>query len=298
VASGGDFEYGTAANRFQFVRCRECGHVYLNPRPSSDDLGVIYPPNYYTFSEESAGLVARVRRVWEAGKVRLYRDLVGGGPRRILDVGCADGRLLALLREHGDPAWHLVGVDFDAEAVARCRARGFEAHACRVEDLPEEQGGGFDCVVMLQLIEHVEDPAKIARKVHALLRPGGHFIVETPNLAGLDHRLFRRSWWGHYHFPRHWHLFTRESLHAMLERAGFEIVRSEPLISPATWVISLQNALKDRRAPAPLVRFFTYRNPALLSLFVALDWATARLGFRTSNQRVVARRPAQARAAA
>ena len=41
-ATGFDFEYATAANEFRFVRCRRCDHRYLNPRPSSDDLGVIY----------------------------------------------------------------------------------------------------------------------------------------------------------------------------------------------------------------------------------------------------------------
>jgi SAM-dependent methyltransferase len=289
VASGRDFEYDTCPNEFRFVRCAGCAHVYLSPRPGVADLGVIYPADYYAFASGGNPLVARLRRRWEAGKVRVYRGLIGDGRRRILDVGCADGRFLGLLRDFGCPEWELVGIDIDPAAVARCRSRGFEAHVGRVEDF-EPPGPGFDAVIMLQLIEHVEDPVAISRRVARLLRPGGCFVVETPNLAGIDYRLFHRSCWGHYHFPRHWNLFSSGSLRRMLEAEGLRVERSESLISTSAWTISLHNWLLDRGWPGPLVRFFHYQNPLLLALFVALDWTRARLGFETSNQRMIARR--------
>jgi len=294
-ATGRDFEYATAANDFRFVRCRRCGHVYLNPRPRSADLGVIYPPNYYAYGGASNPIVAPLRRRWERGKVRLYRELVGEGPRRILDVGCGDGRFLEILRASGAPEWRLEGVEIDARAAAACEAKGFRARVGRVEELRDEEG--FDAVVMLQLIEHVEDPVAICRRVFELLRPGGHFIVETPNLDGLDYRAFRGRCWGHYHFPRHWNLFSTELLHRMLREQGFEIARTEYLISTSAWTISLHNYFLDRGWPDWFVRFFHFQNPLLLSLFVALDALRARAGGATSNQRVVARKPDASRPA-
>ena len=289
-ASGPDFEYATAANEFHFVRCRVCDHLYLNPRPASGDLGVIYPSDYYAFSGVKNPLVARLRRRWEGSKVRLYRELVGEGHKRILDVGCADGRFLGLLRDFGAPGWEPVGIDIDPEAVEQCRAQGFEAHLARMEEF-DAGAGGFDAVIMLQLIEHVDDPVRICERVFDLLKPGGHFIVETPNLAGLDYRGFRGRWWGHYHFPRHWNLFSTEALHRMLTERGFEIVRTDALISTSAWTISLHNFFLDRGYPDWVVRFCSYQNPALLAVFVAVDWLRARLGQPTSNQRVVARKP-------
>lgn len=289
-AGGVDFEYATCANRFQFVRCAGCGHLYLSPRPRSQDLGAIYPSDYYAYAEEADGLVSRLRRRWEGDKVRRYAEWVGEGPRRLLDVGCGNGRFLALLRDFGPPDWELEGIDFDPDAARRCRERGFAAHVGRVEEF-EPDGRGFDAVVMLQLIEHVDDPVRIAERVFALLRPGGVFIVETPNTAGLDYRAFRRSWWGHYHFPRHWNLFSTRSLHAMLERAGFAIERTEYLISTSAWTISLHNYFLDKGYPDRFTRLFHYRNPLLLGVFVALDALRAKLGGQTSNQRVVARKP-------
>ncbi len=293
VASGYDFEYDTVLNEFSFVRCADCGHVYLEPRPRSEDLGIIYPSNYYAFGGREGGLVRSAQRRWEAGKVRLYREFVGDGQKRLLDVGCGDGRFLRLLRDFGPEGWTPVGLEFDEGAIAKCRSDGFEAYATRIEDFAEddEHRGLYDCVIMLQLIEHVEDPALVTEKVFQLLRPGGVFVIETPDLAGLDHRLFKRRHWGHYHFPRHWNLFSTESLCRMIESKKFEIVRTEQLISTSAWIISHYNYFKERGCPRFFVDFWSYKNPLLLGVFVILDTLRIRLGLKTSNQRVIARKP-------
>lgn len=286
-AEGYDYEYGTAPDRFRFVTCRRCGHLYLNPRPSANDLGVIYPPNYYAFSENQSGnpAVGFFRRLWEAQKVRSFRKLVGPGRKKILDVGCGEGRFLSILKQYGEPEWELVGIDFDGPAVKRCCRRGFRAEAGRIEDFhPVEK---FDVVIMFQLIEHVEDPAAIARKVQSILNPGGYFIVETPNPSSLDYQAFKRSYWGHYHFPRHWNLFTRENLRKILTESGFKVVQETYLLSPACWIVSLHNLVLDKTLPSFLVRFFHFQNPILLAPFVIVDLVRKGAGFPTSNQRMV-----------
>ncbi len=289
-ADGLDFEYATCTNRFQFVRCSRCDHLYLNPRPGVEDLGTIYPSNYYAYAAESDGLVARLRRRWEGSKVRSYREWVGEGSRRLLDIGCGNGRFLALLDEFGPPDWELEGIDFDSDAAEQCRARGYRTHVGRVEEFdPGDER--YDGVIMLQLIEHVEDPAAIARRVYSLLRPGGVFIIETPNTGGFDYRWFKRSWWGHYHFPRHWNLFSTAALQRLLGECGFTIERTDYLISTSAWIISLHNYFLDKGYPQAITRFFHYQNPLLLALFVVADTLRAKLGGQTSNQRLVARRP-------
>jgi SAM-dependent methyltransferase len=290
VAAGYDYEYATVPDRFEFQKCRSCGHLFLNPRPSAQDLSVIYPPTYYSFSEAQSGssLIGYFRGLWEAQKVKSFRALLGPGKKKILDVGCGEGRFLSILKQHGDPAWELMGVDFDAKAVAECRKRGFRAEAQRIEDFkPEEK---FDAIIMFQLIEHVEDPREVVRQVRARLNPGGFFIIETPNPAGRDYHWFKKSYWSHYHIPRHWNIFTPEHLRRLLVGEGFEIVEQKPLLAAASWIISLHNLFLDKGYPAWLVRFFTFRNPLLLAVFVPFDLFLSKiLGFPTSNQRMTGR---------
>ena len=46
VFEGYDYEYRICDNKFLFVECLECGHVYLSPRVRMEDIDRIYPRNY------------------------------------------------------------------------------------------------------------------------------------------------------------------------------------------------------------------------------------------------------------
>jgi len=286
-ASGRDFEHDTVPGEFQFVRCRHCEHLYLDPRPSIRDIARIYPPDYYAYSTGSNPIAARLRRMREVQKVNLYRRAIGTGARRILEIGCGNGRFLSLLREYGPRDWELEGVDFSEGAIRQCQALGLRAYVRRIEDLTSKDGT-YDAVIMMHLIEHLEDPRRSCEQVRALLRPGGVFILETPNVAGLDYRLFRGRWWAHYHFPRHWNLFSSASLRRLLGETGFAVVQTNSLINTSSWIISLHNFFLDRGYPDWLVRFFHFQNPALLPPFILIDFLRLRLGLETSDQRVIA----------
>jgi 2-polyprenyl-3-methyl-5-hydroxy-6-metoxy-1,4-benzoquinol methylase len=295
AARGYDYEYRTSRRAWVYRRCRECALVYLDPRPAVAELGRIYPPHYYSFIEGSFdegkrgnALVAYFRRRLEAGKAREFARLAGPGAKRVLDVGCGDGRFLAVLRDHGPRDWVLEGIDIDAAAVARARANGLAVGCSRLEDFAAGSAR-YDLVVLFQTIEHVSDPRDTCRKIRGLLNPGGLCVIETPDVAGWDERLFRAGLWGGYHIPRHWNLFTPDNLARLLDQQGFDVVARASLISTSFWINSLYNALLVRAAPGWLLRFFHYQNPLLLAFFIALDKLRMACGARTSNQRIVAR---------
>ena len=172
VASGRDHEFHTSDDVFCFVRCSHCGHLYMNPRPSPGQWDKIYPQNYSPFVDAKPSLASLGRERWEAKKVRLLRRILGKGPKRILDVGCGSGRFLSVLRRFGSPDWELAGSDLDQQAVAECRKKGFEAYRESIEDLSFGKGS-LDAVILLQVLEHVEDPVKTSEQVFSLLRSEG-----------------------------------------------------------------------------------------------------------------------------
>ena len=118
VGTGEDFEYRTSPDFFLAVQCSSCRLVYLSRRPDISELDRIYPSTYhaYDFTPEQFGFVFKVRRRLEAR--RLLAACQGlPADALILDVGCGDGFHLALLRDFGEPGWHLEGVDSSERAV-------------------------------------------------------------------------------------------------------------------------------------------------------------------------------------
>lgn len=289
AASGKDYEYGTSDLAFCFKSCPPCDLIYLNPRPRRDALERIYPPHYYSFTgdEEGRGLVGWLRVQWEQRKVGDYTRWLGPGPRNVLDVGCGRGRLLSLMKQT-HPDWGLYGIDLDPAAVAAAQAEGIRASHSIVEEYAPPVD--FDLIILQQVIEHVAGPGQILKTLAQWLKPGGVLILETPNLAGWDYRLFRYGLWGGYHFPRHWTLFTRHSLKHLAETAGLQTVEQRSLMSLSFWSWSIHNALLTRAGAARLARRLRPPNAFLLGLTLPLELLQLVSGRQTSNQRLVARK--------
>ncbi|MBK8178676.1 MAG: class I SAM-dependent methyltransferase [Planctomycetes bacterium] len=55
-------------------------------------------------------------------------------------------------------------------------------------DLPIADGS-FDCAVLQEVIEHLENPAHVVREFSRILRPGGWWVLTTPNSSGAASRL-------------------------------------------------------------------------------------------------------------
>jgi SAM-dependent methyltransferase len=288
-ASGPDFDYATSGDRiWTFRSCATCGIVLLDPRPSERELPRIYPGDYYAYDfTEKMSLGHRVKALLDRGAARAYLKRARGGPGNVLDVGCGDGRLLRIFGECGIPDARLYGMELDARAVERARARGLQVSLGRFEDVSYPDGF-FSLAVLQQVIEHVPEPRAFLRRLHRLLAPGAAAVIETPNFASWDHALFRKSYWGGYHIPRHFCIFDRRSLSSLLSQEGFEVVEARSLPSPMFWIQSVHHAMSEHRAPSLLRRVFDPYHPLLpaLALFTALDLLGAPFGV-TSNMRLV-----------
>jgi SAM-dependent methyltransferase len=282
VAAGWDFEYNTTHEEFLFVRCARCGLIYLKERPAPEAMRVIYPPHYYSYVESKAqkSLVGAIRSKLERGKIRAYLGLLGEGKKSVLDIGCGDGRLLDIMASACPATWEFAGIEVSEKAAARAREKGYgimtgDFETAEVSGLGEP----FDLALMHQVIEHTRSPRKAIQKARALLKNGGVISIETPDTESWDWMLFRKRYWGGYHTPRHFYLFSKGSLCRLLEEEGFEILSCKSLLSPVFWIHSLHN----------------YRNPLLLSVATAIDVLQITFSERSSNMQVLARKKVDGR---
>lgn len=154
------------------------------------------------------------RRIWdEVFKVRRARELERfaasrgarfDGATRVLDVGCGRGGLSVSLQVRG-----VMAIPLDLRLrnchVSRLRASRYDldlpALCGRVEELPFE-AGSFDIVCLLEVLEHVVDPARLLSEARRVCRPGGLCVVTVVNRwAHVDPHYHL---WGINFLPRRW----------------------------------------------------------------------------------------------
>jgi 2-polyprenyl-3-methyl-5-hydroxy-6-metoxy-1,4-benzoquinol methylase/glycosyltransferase involved in cell wall biosynthesis len=112
-------------------------------------------------------------------RYRFVERWVHGG--RWLDLGTGAGYGAEIL---AGSAGAVVGIDLDPETLRYAATRYPAArYACMQGDRLALADATFDGVVCLEVIEHVADPAALLRDVARVLRPGGLFVLSTPNAA-------------------------------------------------------------------------------------------------------------------
>lgn len=237
-----DIEYFTTPEPFSFYRCAECDVLFIHPM-LSDQLGKIYPSNYYSFKASNKdSLALKVKRFLDGRTFRSLTGQIRGDALAALDVGGGSGWLLDGLKAAEPRVTYTAVVDIDPGAEAPARANGHEYHLTTIEGLETDRK--FDLILMLNLIEHVPDPTAVLEKARTLLKPGGLIWIKTPNFDALDAKLFKNRSWGGFHTPRHFVLFTKESLVRRCEAAGFKVQDCRYTQGAPFWTVSAINELR------------------------------------------------------
>jgi methionine biosynthesis protein MetW len=104
---------------------------------------------------------------------------------RVLDLGCGDGELLALLRERRGCSGY--GIEIDDANVLACVKRGVSVIQLNLEEgLALFEDASFDVVLQLDTLQHVRNTQKLLRETARVGRIG---IVSFPNFAHWPNRL-------------------------------------------------------------------------------------------------------------
>ncbi len=135
----------------------------------------------------------------------------------VLDIGCGRGEFLELLQENQIPA---LGIDLYQEYVDVCSFHGLNAICGDGLDYLSKQetaslGGIFACQVVEHLTTH--QIIRLCKEAYRVLKPGGYYIVETPNPICLG--IFRNSF---YVDPTHKQPIHPSAMEYYLQKSGFE----------------------------------------------------------------------------
>ncbi len=219
--------YHTTDRVFRVVECAECRLIRLDPWPEPAELRGYYPPSYWAAPGKSFSDWAETayRRFVLGDHVRFVRRALenSGHPGPVLDVGCGGGLFLRLLAETGIP---VVGLDFSLDAaVVAWRGNRVPAVCASLGKSPIPPRS-CAVVTMFHVIEHLYNPASYIDAAHELLLPEGRLVVQVPNAACWQFLLFGEHWNG-VDVPRHLINYKEQDLVALVESAGFDVVRTK-----------------------------------------------------------------------
>jgi 2-polyprenyl-3-methyl-5-hydroxy-6-metoxy-1,4-benzoquinol methylase len=204
-----DDSYGVTG---AIYRCSHCGFMQCHDMPDVLDFyETLVDPGYET---------GRDQRLLQAGK--LLRTIAatsssGRNRLRLLDVGAGSGILVQAARERG----------IDAEGVepSEWLAATAERHGCHVHKgvLPHPDVlGPYDIVTLIDVIEHVKDPAGLLKAASTVLASDGLIAIVTPDASSVAARIMGWRWW-HYRIA-HIGYFNSTNLALLCGRTGFEKV--------------------------------------------------------------------------
>jgi SAM-dependent methyltransferase len=211
-----DFDGGSLLTGYDVVVCRACGFGFADGLPAQAAFDAYYREfSKYGFSDaddrESPQDVARLGPVAER-----LAQAVPSRSARVLEIGCASGQLLALLREHG--LTNLTGWDPSPASAEIGRRRGLHIETRTLLGPPSDDQP-FDLLILVGVLEHLHDLGPAAARLRALLARGGLLYLDVPDAT-------RFAEWidaPFQHFSiEHIGFFSRVSLRNLVAAHGFE----------------------------------------------------------------------------
>ncbi len=170
----------------KIYQCINDGLFFLNPQPRDKELFNIYNERYFEKEKNEKIITGYYRYIDEKNlfldyfrkKIYLLKKYVKKG--RLLDVGCSHGFLLEEAKKSGfDP----IGIDISEYMVEYTKEHGYKAIHADIKSAGFKDNY-FDVVTAFQVIEHLKNPKDFFKEVHRILKPGGIFMVATPNADG------------------------------------------------------------------------------------------------------------------
>jgi 2-polyprenyl-3-methyl-5-hydroxy-6-metoxy-1,4-benzoquinol methylase len=220
-------------------RCTTCGLVFLSPQPGEEELEYYYS-TLYREDYQLTQVAERHKRDLDGAVLRVQRLLPRLTPEtRLLEVGSGSGAFLDAVRPY---VKEVVGVEPDSAARRWIEATlGFEVREKIPADGSETEG--FDVVVSFHVLEHVPAPVEFLAGVQNVLKPGGKFVVEVPNVDDVLVGVYQVPAYLQFYFQKaHLYYFSPKTLALALEKAGYQAtisgIQRYDLSNHIRWMLS------------------------------------------------------------
>jgi SAM-dependent methyltransferase len=202
-------------------RCNACGLGQAEPRNFQPEA--YYTEEYFSgghadgYSDYAGSEV--VLRAEFSRVVDVLKTLITPGGR-LLEIGSAYGFFL----KEAQSVYEVHGIELAREAVEACHRAGLpNVRQGVADDLTLSSIGPVDAIVMLDVIEHLQDPFETLRRCSSILKPGGVMLITTGDFGSFAARLTGHRW-RLMTPPQHLWFFTRKSISRISSSLGLSMV--------------------------------------------------------------------------
>jgi SAM-dependent methyltransferase len=268
--------------RLNLARCRSCGLIFDNPRPSQECIS-----RYYSEHGKYDAWLDRKDRLalqWRQALARIQRFKASGD---LLDVGAGIGHFISFARSH----FNCTGTEISSEGVRLAREMfGVDLLPGSLESI-DMRGRIFDLIVMFHVLEHLPSPGETIRFCRSLLKPGGILYLALPNEGRFSLRLLLPAVMGKLGLKKyrpfryggfrkismdmeeiHLSHFSEPGLRNYMRSAGFDIAGSG---------IDFIDPFMFRKGPVQVLRYLLYAKAVVIRAISGINiyscfWIAAR----------------------
>lgn len=230
--------------KYKVIDCEICGFKHLNPLPSSKELLEFYRKKYSNLVKKG-GRAPEIRRQMAGGEEAkselewlsstLYSEIryvlgkyIHKKSKHLLDIGSGTGEFLRYIMNAG---WDAIGIEPSEEYVQVTANSDLTIYNMSLEKFittHPDYKHKFDAITLLNVLEHVPNPAKFLQYSKKLLKAHtGVLCIRVPNdftelQFYAEKKLNKTLWW--VAIPDHLNYFNIESLQKLIESIGFEVL--------------------------------------------------------------------------
>ena len=224
-----DASFEFEKNGFSYVQCKNCGTLYVNPRPSEEAIRNFYAgskstkywaEHFYKETEEQ-----RREKIFRP-RASMIQDFIGKSKKinTFADIGAGYGTFLDEVRKL-DLVKNILAIEPSEDLATILRNKGFEIIKMPIEECGDVLRNKVNLATSFELLEHVFSPENFFSSVWKILADGGYFIFTTLNINGFDLQvLWDKS--KSISPPHHLNFFNLDSAKILLKRCGFETVKA------------------------------------------------------------------------
>lgn len=218
-----DYFFYDSENGYNYVKCNNCGLIYLNPRPDNNEITNANRNGVHKGENE-----IDITGDYNTEKNKNYRSIISDfysikelqlRNLKWLDIGCGFGEFIEVLNTYSNSRLDIIGLEPNLKKVMSCKQRNLNVDYFDIYNTDEK----FDFISLLNVYSHLPNPVEYLTKVKDILTPHGELFLETGHSSHLPPKRHHKP----YYAPDHLSFANKKIIENILERIGFRIIKTK-----------------------------------------------------------------------